>query len=277
MVEPPMSSWSDFLTEVRTKPKRSDLLSIFAVAVVLSLVYLLPKPIQRSLMLDFADPTVLNLWTSAYVHRGFDHFSGNLVAYIVLISLNYLLLVLADERDYFRTVFFAFLLLLPPVVGVLNIVLIGRGTGAGFSGVDSAFVGLLVVSITIFTHKRISAKIGPNHGVVLLLVVFAVITETYAGILGAVAILLVSAALAVYDASKIGYVELKNTATELTAMPGHFELTLLAGLVFLVSPWALFPQAIAEEGAIVNILSHYLGFVFGFFGPAIFWRFNWNS
>lgn len=267
-----MSSWRKFLTEVRTESKVSDLIIILAVAAVLTLVYLLPKPFQRSLMLDFADPSILNLWTSAYVHRGFRHFSGNLSAYIILISLNYLLLVLANERDYFRSVFFAFLFLLPPVIAILNIVLIGRGNGAGFSGVDSALVGLLIVSVAVFLNKRVSEDISPKHGVVLLLVAFAVITETYAGIPGAVAILFVSGVLAVYDATQIGVEEVRTAARKVYSMPGHFELALFASFVFLISPWALFPRAIAEDGTVVNILSHYLGFVFGFFGPAIYWR-----
>jgi len=53
-------------------------------------------------------------------------------------------------------------------------------------------------------------------------------------------------------------------------MEGYFELVMIASLLFLVSPVLLFPQDITQDNGAVNILSHYLGLLLGFFGPTIY-------
>jgi hypothetical protein len=265
-----MAWLGDFRSEVREKTRVSDLALIFSVPILLSLIFLLPESIQNALILDYSNYSIFNLWSSAYVHRGFNHFSNNLAAYCVLIGPIYLLFVLADERKLFRYTFLAFLFILPLVIALSNIVVLGSGTGAGFSGIGSAFFGLLPVSLFLFIHNKVSEEIEPVHGVVLFLIAAAIIAGTYSGVTAAAGILLFAVMITVYDIYQVGLDEVKEAAAGLTSMEGYFELVMIAGLLFLVSPILLFPQDIAKDDGAVNILSHYLGLLFGFFGPTIY-------
>ncbi|WP_311173298.1 hypothetical protein [Halobellus ordinarius] len=265
-----MTWFGDFRSEVREKARVSDLVLISSVPILLLLIFLLPESIQNALILDYGDYSIFNLWSSAFVHRGFDHFSNNLAAYCVLIGPIYLLFVLANERKLFRYTFLSLLFILPFVIALINIAVLGSGTGAGFSGIGSAFFGLLPVSLFLFIHNKVSEKIEPTHGVVLFLIAAGIIALTYSGVTAAAGILLIAVLLTIYDIYQIGLGEAKNAAVELTSMEGYFELVMITSLLFLISPVLLFPQDIAQGDGAVNILSHYLGLVFGFFGPTTY-------
>ncbi|WP_225336180.1 hypothetical protein [Halomicrobium urmianum] len=265
-----MAWLGNFRSEVRENARVSDLALIFSVPIFLSLIFLLPESIQNSLILDYGNYSIVNLWSSAFVHRGFNHFSNNLAAYCVLIGPIYLLFVLADERQLFRYTFLAFLFILPFVIALSNIAALGSGTGAGFSGIGSAFFGLLPVSLFLFIHNKVSEEIEPAHGVVLFLIAAAIIAGTYSGVTAAAGILLFAVLITVYDTYQVGLDEVKEAAAGLTSMEGYFELVMIAGLLFLLSPVLLFPQDIAQGDGTVNILSHYLGLLWGFFGPIIY-------
>ncbi|MFC5280193.1 hypothetical protein ACFPM1_15730 [Halorubrum rubrum] len=265
-----MAWLGDFRSEVRENARVSDLVLILSVPIFLSLIFLLPESIQNSLILDYGNYSIVNLWSSAYVHRGFNHFSNNLAAYCVLIGPIYLLLVLADERKLFRYTFLSFLFILPFVIALSNIAALGSGTGAGFSGIGSAFFGLLPVSLFLFIHNKVSEEIEPAHGVVLFLIAAAIIAGTYSGVTAAAGILLFAVLITIYDTYQVGLDEVKEAAAGLTSMEGYFELVMIAGLLFLVSPVLLFPQDITQGDGAVNILSHYLGLLLGFFGPTIY-------
>ena len=259
-----------FRTELTEKVRVSDIVLMLAIPIVLTAVHLLPTSIKQSFLLDYGNPSILNLWSSTYVHRGFTHFSNNLLAYCLMIAPTYLLFVLADERRLFRYTFISFLFILPPVIAVINIAVFGHGTGAGFSGIGSAFVGLLPVALVLFIHNRISKKMDPSNGVELFLVAAGIITMVYVGVVQGAGIILISSFLAILHIRRVGVDEVRRESSKLISMKGYFELVLFAVLLFLVSPRLLFPQEIVQDGQVVNIISHYTGLVIGFFGPTVF-------
>jgi hypothetical protein len=265
-----MAWLGDFRSEVWQKTQITDLVVISTVPIILVAVFLLPKSMQTAMFLDYGNYSLFNLWSSAFVHRGFNHLSNNLGAFCILIGPIYLLFALADELKLFRYTFISFLLVLPLVIAIINIGVLDSGTGAGFSGIGAAFFGLLPVSLFLFIHNKVSDEIEPANGVVLFLLAAAIITKTYLSITGAAGILLFAVLITIYDVYKIGIDELQEATTELTTMKGHFELVMIAGLLFLISPMLLFPENITQSKGAVNILSHYLGLFFGFFGPTFY-------
>lgn len=270
-VEPNNSFWEDVSERVRVW----DIVLLLTVPILLTMVYLLPMTIQQSLVLEYGSPSLLNLWTAAYVHRGYAHFSNNLIAYLLFIVPTYLLFVLADERQLFRWAFLSFLFVLPAVLALINIVVIGQGTGAGFSGIGAAYMGLLPVSMFAFIRSRISSEIGPSNGVALFLMALGITASIYVDLFAAAGIVALSGLLLVFDIHRLGFYEVRRTVAKLRSMNGYFGLVLAAGLLFLYSPVVLFPQEIAQNGNFVNIVSHYMGLVLGFFGPttlSIYWK-----
>lgn len=262
-------SWRPFLDEVRSSVRPADLLLLASVPIVLVAVHLLPSGTRAGLMLEYGDPTLANLWTAAYVHHGNEHLANNAGAYVAMVVPAYLLFAFAGERHVFRATFASFLLVLPAVIGAVNAILIGGGTGAGFSGVAAAFLGLLPVAVLVFLRSRFTDRFEVVHGVVGFLAVSAAIVAIYGRWLAAAGILAIAALIGVHDARRIGRDELRRTARMLGEMPGHRELVVFAVFAFLLSPLALFPQEVARDGEIVNVVAHYVGFLAGFFGPTV--------
>lgn len=259
-----------FFKEVWDGIRVSDVIQILSVPVVLSLVFLLPESLQNGLVLEYENPTVFNLWSSAFVHEGFSHFTNNLGSYFVLIIPIYLLFILAEERKLFQYTFFSFLSVLPFVISLANLILFETGTGTGFSGIGSAFFGLLPISLFLFIHNRLSEEIYLSHTVVLFLVSAGVTALIYSGVLAATAIFLITILLSIYYGHHIGSDELRSVFADLRGSKGYFELVLFSSFLFLISPVMLFPQNIAQDGVLVNIFSHYLGLVLGFFLPYLY-------
>ena len=259
-----------FRTELAEMVRVSDITLILTIPIVLTAVHLLPATIQQSFILDYGNPSILNLWSSAYVHHGFAHFSNNLVVYCLIITPAYLLCMLANEQRLFRYTFISFLFILPPVISLINIAVIGQGTGRGFSGIGSAFVGLLPVALFLFIHKRISNRVNPSNGILLFLVVAGIITTIYRGAAEGAGIIVLSSLLAVLHIHQMGLNEVRRELSLLTSKKGYFELVIFAVLLFLVSPMLLFPQEILQDDKVVNIISHYAGLSIGFFGPTVF-------
>lgn len=267
---PGQESDVSFRTELAEKVRVSDIALMLTVPLVLTAVYLLPASVQQAFILDYGNPSILNLWSSAYVHRGFAHYSNNLVAYCLMIAPTYLLFVLAGDRRLFRYTFISFLFVLPPVIAVINIAVFGHGTGAGFSGIGSAFVGLLPVALVVFIHNRVSTKMDPSNGVILFLVAAGIITMIYVGLVEGAGVILTSGFLAIFHIRRDGVDEVRQEMSRLMSMNGYFQLMLFAVLLFLLSPMLLFPKEIAQDGHLVNIIAHYAGLVLGFFGPTAF-------
>lgn len=259
-----------FRADVTEQVRVSDIALMLTIPFVLTGVYLLPVSIQQSFVVNYRNPSILNLWTAAYVHDGFAHFSGNLAAYVLYILPTYLLFILADERRLFRYTFLSFLVVLPPVLALITITVVGQGIGTGFSGIGSAYIGLLPAALFVFIRNRVSQEVGLSNVVAVFLVVLSVIAAIYTGTLAATGIFVVACLLVIFDIRRVGIGDVRRIGSKFYSMNGYFELIVVAVALFLISPLALFPQQIVQDGHLVNILSHYVGLVFGFFGPIAF-------
>lgn len=257
-----------FRADVLERVRVSDIALLLTVPSLLTAIQVLPASVQQSLILTYHNPSAFNLWSAAFVHRGFEHFSNNLGGYCLYIVPSYLLFVLADERRLFRYTFLSFLFILPPVLAVVNIAFFGHGTGAGFSGLASAFVGLLMVAVFVFIRNKVSQEIGPSDGVAVLLVALAGTALIYSSVFTAAGVLVIACLLMVLDIRRLGVDGVRTVVSDLFSMEGY-SLLVVGGLaLFLASPVLLFPSDIVQGGQPVNILSHFAGFVLGFFGPA---------
>lgn len=145
-----------------------------------------------------------------------------------------------------------------------------EGTGAGFSGIGSAVVGLLPVGVVLFVGHRVSTAVDPADGVGVFLLAAAGIAATYTGLLEAAVIVIIAALFTLHSATGIGAAELRRAGAELASMDGYVQLLLLGTGLFVVSPVVLFPADLVQGGNAVNVLGHYVGLVVGFFGPTVY-------
>ena len=122
------NSYEEFIAEVREEARLIDILVVLTPPIILTLVYMLPESIQHSLILEDHDPLLINLWSSAYVHRGVGHFFNNVSAYILLSVILTPLFILSNSRKLLQGTFVAFLFILPPFIAITSIYVYRGGT-----------------------------------------------------------------------------------------------------------------------------------------------------
>lgn len=264
--------FQEFYRELGEGVELRDILMVSVVPVVLTGVFLLPSSVQKGFILNFQNIDFYNFFSYAFVHRGWDHFVGNLISYVSLVVPVYLLCVLAGEKRFFRYTWLIFVLALPVVIGLIEFASpVSPVTTAGFSGVDAAFLGVLPISLMLYLRNRISDEIQVAHAIVLLLLAVGTISLTYSGFSALTfGTITATVLLAIFYTYRTGVKEFKKVATEIVSMKGYFQLVLFALLFFLISPQVMFPAKISLGVGTVDIFAHYLGLLLGFFLPFVY-------
>jgi len=263
-----------FLEEVFDTVRVLDLALILSAYLLILFVYSLPEGVQNLLVLDFSDPTVFALWSSAFVHQGFTHLSENLQAYTLSVFLVYLWFALAGCKRLFRYTFAGFLTVLPVSISLINLSVLNLGTIAGFSGIAAAFYGLIPFALFLYIHEQISEAVEPGYATAVFIAGLAVASASISGLVVGGFVLLFSGLLTVYYLRMIGLDDCRGVIRFLQRSSIEWFFVLFSVLLFLASPVMLFPEEIVRNGSLVNIFAHYLGMAFGFFGPVLHWQYR---
>lgn len=268
-----MSRQSGFRAGVRDAVHAADLVLLALPALAMVGVFALPDAVTAGFALHYEDPTPLAMYASNFLHRSLGHLLGNLVAYLLIAPLGYLLCVLGGRRGLFLASFATFLLVLPWVLSALNVVLARPRVGFGFSGVTLAFFGLLPSALLAFVDSQFTDDVGIRHSPVLffagatLIGVLALpsLTGPSFGVTAVAAL-----ATARYgrdvrrDLTTVSLDALHNAAVE---DGGFLELGVSALVVFLSFLFVAFPSDPADHGAVVNLYVHLLGYCLGYLSP----------
>lgn len=241
-----------------------DLALIASIPVLLVAVAGLPRATRLDLALSYADPTLLTAYTMHFVHLDPGHLLTNLVVYLLVVPVAYLLALRAGCRDLFRAAFVTFLAVLPFVLSGLNLLLVRPRVGFGFSGINMAFLGLLAL-LTMAAAGPPSTRGWTVHRAPGLF---------FAGV-GLIALLAVPTPrlrLELAAAASIGavlYLRGPSIRSGLASMVRRdgFELVLASLAVLLLVPFAAFPASPATAGSVLNLYTHLLGYSLGFIAP----------
>ncbi len=110
-------------------------------------------------------------------HNSMAHLRGNLIAYGVIVPLTYLLCLRTDRHKEFRVGFLAVLFVLPSIISVVSLVgpdfavhsLLGVDphvqSSRGFSTLDSAFIGMLIIADSLRSVSCWESSLWPSIGV----------------------------------------------------------------------------------------------------------------
>lgn len=264
-----LRNYREFFRELIGESEFKDVLLMSVIPVVLTAIFFLPEPVQQDLILDFQNLSVFNLFSYAFVHRGLNHYAGNLVGYVTLVIPAYLLCIAAREKKFFRYTWLSFVLVLPVAIALIEVVSpVSPNTSAGFSGVASAFFGFLPISLVLSLRNRVSKQVQVAHAVVLFLLALCVVSFTYSGVSGmTLGAFVATILLAVFYIYRTGVGEFRKVFADMASMEGYFELVLFSLLFFLASPAMIFPADISRASGTVDIFAHYLGLILGFFLP----------
>lgn len=266
----------------------ADLLLLLSVPVTLLAVASLPLGVRESFVFQYAAPTFRTALVSPFVHLGPAHLAVNLLAYTLVTPVAYLLSVAAGHRRRFRISFVSLVLACPILLSYLNLAIVRSGGSVGFSGVLMALYGYLPLAIAGHAERELDLGVERTTapllffiGVALITVltlgavlnhsvtvpvwngsvdVTGVIIATLIGLLAALALVLVWYVMTVTDGQRSARAAVSAAMQE----QGHFELGVLATVLFLALPFATFPVDPVLNGRVLNLYVHLLGYALGF-------------
>lgn len=269
MDDPPES----FRRALANRMRLADCLALSTVPLVLVAVYLLPEPTRQALVFALHDPTLVTAHTAHFVHLSAGHLFANVVAYALLAGTGYLLAVLADARRLFGVAAATYLLGFPVVLSALNLAVPRHAVTYGFSGVVTAFAGLLALLLAVYAGRRIHPAVRVRHAPCAFLLALALVPL--------VALPPSPFALATAVAASVGAVGYGASLLDAagpawaaglrpTARAAGWPDALVVGtLLFAASVFVGFPPQLRVDGVVVNAYVHLLGFCLAFIVPYV--------
>ncbi|SEO87658.1 hypothetical protein SAMN04487948_106112 [Halogranum amylolyticum] len=264
------------MTSPRSRPGRPNAgvgVGILAsVATLLVVVHeLLPAATQARLAFDHGSPAPHTLLTAAYVHVDDAHLFGNLVGYVVVAVVTYLVCRQLDRERWFWSTTALLLVVLPVLVNLVNYLTLTTWfpwmtpTNRGFSGVVAGFGGFLLVTVVVLVANDYGRPVAIYVGEAVVLLLLAEVTVVYAGSLpplsvGLVLLGLGTAGLGIRLEVRRGRVPVERPRRQLL-VDALFVASLVALIAVLV--YGLFPTTLVVEGRLTNVFAHAVGFLFG--------------
>ena len=131
-----------------------DVAVLFGAAIGLVAAYVV-VPSDSAFVFTYGDPSVLTIWTAAAQHDSASHLLSNVTTYALVVGITYTVYMTQKRRAEFWVIVASCLLITPPVttagdywlLAVQWSIVAPTATAQGFSGVVSAFVGVLFVSL----------------------------------------------------------------------------------------------------------------------------------
>lgn len=252
------------------RPLFVDLALIAALAgLLVGLHWVVPPGIREGFAFSYTDPDPLHAVTAAYVHLTTTHLVGNLVGLVLGGSFGALLAHAADEHRWFRLSVLSYLTVLPIVVGMTAAAAIPQPVvSRGFSAVVAGFAGFALVGVAVVLQRVLGVDRWLAWDVVaaLILVVAAEIAWSVTGDLPPTlaGLLVVGLAVTLIPVSR-GALR-SGLPSDRRAWGRLVGAVAVTGTVLAVVSWfviGLFPGQLVDDGGVTNILSHYLGLVYG--------------
>lgn len=259
---------ADFRAALVAASRPSDAAALAVVPALLFAAFALPETTRVSLVLDYESPTLAAAYASHFVHFSVPHLATNLAAYVLAVVPAYCYCALAGRRADFFVTFGVVLVVFPLALSALNVALVRPRVGYGFSGLATAFVGFLPVSLALYARERVAPAVTLDHAPLLFFagvgVIAALAAPTTA--LGAIALAGAGVGVALYGRSlwrALGRSGFRRAA----ARVGYAEFSVVGALLVVLFPFVAFPQTIAVDGGVLNVYTHLLGYCLGFIAP----------
>lgn len=261
------SRWSGF--------HPADIVVLLSVPVLLVGVFALPAAVRQSLVFEYTDPTPVTAFAASFVHLGVGHLAVNVLGYLLVVPVAYLLSVASGHRTRFFVAFVTFVLAFPVLLSYLNLAVFRPTAGAGFSGVVMAFVGYLPLALADYLDER--ADIGPSEtvapvlfflGIALVagLSVQSVEQQRATVLLGTGGLVLTSilSALLYWLSAPDRATDVFRKIRATTGRAGSGELLAFTGVLFVSFLFVAFPPEVVDGTTVVNVYVHLLGYALGF-------------
>jgi len=226
------------------------------------IVFLFPKSLQDNLAMDFTNPQFWQFLTSAYVHKDFSHFFGNISLYITITLLLIFLAKKSNLLGRLEKLTLTTLVLLPIVSSLLSYYypIFNLQTERGASGLVSAVLGFVPALWFAVTHPKMRTKL--YYGLILpsIFVLYLSFSFTYVYIpkwkfysLILIILFLVSFVL----------LFIKNQLNLVKNNLHTYLISFISITFFFLIPLVIFPKSYISNGTLTNFITHYIGIMFG--------------
>ena len=231
-------------------------------------VYLLPAEIQDLLKVRHAVFNPFAYLTASFVHGDAMHLAFNLAFFWLFGFLLYFVNSMIGRQRFFLYS----LLVLFTVLPLMNYSLLfyfgiyrSVGFGFGLSLVDSGLIGLTVPSLIMYFRAKLdgfnSVLFLMSMGLLTFFFVFLVYLVSFRLVLLPFVVLVLGLFFGVFVFKKILSFLWRSLGRRETSVESYFLCLLF--LFYFVSITSLFPAVIQSEGGITDIVSHYVGLLFG--------------
>src|SRR5208337_1681063 len=253
-------------------------LIIPAISTIIEYLITVSPGLRSSLQIDMQDFHLYQIFTSSFVHLNFDHFLGNVTAYL-LIAVYGLVLATIVNRKRLYLVLSKIIVVVFLIFGAFFAVFNATTTYyAGLSGIDSALAGLLLIFWLIYLEHMSGRRMRSYYGLVL-----AFILALSAGIIAryillyhtgrsiplftslAVVTCMLVLAVALY---RHQFVDLYYVMREFSWSSRLITITIIGIFAYFV--WNLFPERLANSSRTVSISLHLMGIVIGILAGYLF-------
>jgi hypothetical protein len=143
---------------------RWDLPALAAAPLTLCLVFSLPDPVRERLVLVYAEPSPLTVYSAHFVHYAPSHLLSNLLLYLLVVPTAYLLAASGGHIRLFRRTFAVIVMAVPSLLSALNVLLGTPAVGFGFSGVNMALFGLFCLLFGNHLTQSTGVGVGTYGG-----------------------------------------------------------------------------------------------------------------
>lgn len=234
-------------------------------------VFFLSSEIQDMLKASHSIFNPIAYITASFVHGDVLHLGSNLFAFVLFAFLLYFINKKTNQQQFFFYSLLTIFILLPVLdYGILFYYGIYKSIpfGFGLSLVDSGLIGLTVPSLILFFKNRLEKFNSLLFFVSFLLFTFGLTLLPYAfssqfSLLFLIFIL--GFVFGVFEYRRI-LNHFANSYKQRKARMGVFlesYLVLFAMFFYFFSIVGLFPSSILTQGGITDIMSHYIGLLFG--------------
>ncbi len=255
---------------------RYDLLFFFfIISGILTVIYLLPMNIKEVFTLKPLHPTLLTMFLSNYTQIGFSGYAANLINYFILI---FLIFNIETNKKIFYISSFLIFIVLPFISSLSDVYFMPYPLKIwGFSAIVAGFMGYFLYAVYNYLKSVLNIPVKGEFLLLLLVINFSIvgIFNSRAPIFAKIVWAIISIAFLLINLKTLNGIykhyikEFKELANYLLIKRLYRVFFFLLAFICLFSLHRLIPLEIKKGNIIINILAHYVGYLFGLAIPLV--------
>lgn len=254
------------LLNIKNTIQPIDLLAVLIIPLIISVIFLLPSQIQEILRLNIEHPNSISIFLSSYSHTDYSHYSNNLIPFLFIIILQLVIVAYIHNKKAFFRFLWSTALILPFVISsfklwIYPILLSHIKVSQGLSGINAAIIGSTPFILFRYLFRKNAEYNTWIFGFII----------SYSGLIISIEYwkypLIPIIMISVLILSLINIVRDRDKNLKLSKCIKDnsivFSVALTLLLLYLIYPLILFPKNILRTDNVIDIVSHYIGFVYG--------------